>query len=273
MNAAPATTSPARALAARPAPIAPRPPIPVRRLVDVELRKLADTRSSRWLLAAVGAIVVLVVVALGVWGTDQEVAFSSLVSNTAFPLQLLLPLVAVLAVTGEWSQRGALTTFALVPRRDRVMAAKAVAAVLVSLAATALSFAAGAVGTLVTAQVRGIKATWDLPPDLALRLVLANLVAVAFGFVVAVVIRSSAPALVSYLAFMLVVPMLSGVAAGLFGWWAEHGAWLDLSWAMQFVGSPEITGEQWAQVGTSALLWIALPLVLGMRRLLRVEIR
>jgi ABC-2 type transport system permease protein len=251
----------------------PQDPVPLARLVDVESRKMVDTRSSLWLLVSVAALVACVVAALGFWGSDDEVSFGSFASNNSFPLRLLLPLVAVLAVTSEWSQRGALTTFALVPRRARVMGAKALAALLVTLAATALTFVLSAVGTLVASAARGIEPVWNLPVDLAARLALANLVAVAFGFTVAVVIRSSAPALVVFLGTMLVFPMLSSVAAALFGWWAQHGAWLDLSWSMQYVTSPDITAEQWAQVGTSALVWIALPLALGLRRVLRVEVR
>ncbi len=43
-----------------------------------------------------------------------------------------LPVIAILAVAGEWSQRSGLTTFALVPHRSRVITAKAVACLVVA---------------------------------------------------------------------------------------------------------------------------------------------
>ncbi|WP_277211682.1 hypothetical protein [Isoptericola croceus] len=250
-----------------------RLPIPLSRLIDVESRKLVDTRSSRWLLAAVPLLTLIVVTGVTLWGREDEVTFGMHTTTNMMPLELLLPLVAVLSVAGEWSQRAALTTFALVPRRGRVMVAKAAALLVVTLAATVTVVVLSAIGTAVATRVRGIEAVWDLPLDLALRLAVANVVVVAFGFGVGVAIRSTAPAMVAYLGFMFVVPMLSSVVAGLWTWWAENGPWFDLSWSTSFVTAPEISGDQWAQLATSALLWIVLPTVLAVRRLLRVEIR
>ncbi|WP_407317263.1 ABC transporter permease subunit [Isoptericola halotolerans] len=260
-----------RAVAPRPA--TGRPPVPLSRLVDVEVRKLVDTRASRWLLAAVPLLTLVVVTGVTLWGRDEEVTFGMHTTTNMMPLEFVLPLVAVLAVAGEWSQRAALTTFALVPRRGRVVVAKAAALLVVTLAATATVVALSALGTVVAAQVRGIEAVWDLPLELALRLAVANVLVVAFGFLVGVAIRSTAPAMVAYLGFMFVVPMISSVVAGAWTWWAENGAWLDLSWSSSFVTSPEMTGEQWAQVGTSSLIWVVVPMVVAVRRLLRVEIR
>ena len=42
---------------------------------------------------------------------------------------IILPLIAILAVTSEWSQRTGLTTFTLVPHRGRIIAAKAISSV------------------------------------------------------------------------------------------------------------------------------------------------
>ena len=44
-------------------------------------------------------------------------------------MTVILPIIAILSVTSEWSQRTGLTTFTLVPHRGRVMLAKALAAV------------------------------------------------------------------------------------------------------------------------------------------------
>ena len=63
---------------------------------------------------------------------------------------MLLPVLGVLSVTSEWSQRTAMTTFALVPGRGRVVGAKllagAVAAVLAVVAGLAFATLANLVG-------------------------------------------------------------------------------------------------------------------------------
>ncbi|MEL7974432.1 ABC transporter permease [Isoptericola sp. F-RaC21] len=246
---------------------------PLGRLVGVELRKLRDTRAGAWLLVTIAAVVVAMIAAGTAWGVNSSASLGSFVSVQAMPMQLLLPMVAVLGITGEWSQRGALTTFALVPRRGRVVAAKALAVLLVTLAATALSVAVAAVGVLVGGAVHDVPVAWDLTADQAARALLINVLSVAVGFALGVLIRSSAPALVAYLGFVLVLPMLSGIAASYLAWWAQHGAWLDLSTTLQMLAAPQVTGETWAQLGTSTLLWVGVPLAVGLRGLLRTEIR
>lgn len=261
----------------RPVPAAarrrPPAPVPLTRLVDVEVRKMLDTRAGAWLLVSIALIAAAVVGAAALWGRDEEVGLASFTSMIGFTMQLVLPMVAVLAVTSEWNQRSALTTFALVPRRGRVVLAKGVATVAVALAASVVQLAAAALGTFAASAFRGIDPVWDLTLEQASRAALLNVVALAVGFAFAVLIRASAPALVAYLGFVLILPSLSGMVAGFAPWWAEHGTWLDLSLAMSVLGAPGVTGEQWAQLGTASLVWIGVPLAVGMRRLLRAEIR
>ena len=66
---------------------------------------------------------------------DQTLARCS--SIAVAPASILLPIVGILLVTSEWSQRTALITFALVPDRGRVLAAKLLASVVLSLVALA----------------------------------------------------------------------------------------------------------------------------------------
>lgn len=46
-----------------------------------------------------------------------------------------MPVVGILLVTSEWSQRTAITTFTLVPQHGRVLTAKLLAALVLSAAA------------------------------------------------------------------------------------------------------------------------------------------
>ena len=62
------------------------------------------------------------------------------------PASVLLPIVGILLVSSEWSQRTGMVTFALVPRRGRVIAAKLLASVVLSLVALALCIVVAVVG-------------------------------------------------------------------------------------------------------------------------------
>lgn len=51
-------------------------------------------------------------------------------------------------------------------------------------------------------------------------------------------------------------------------------AWVDVNAALTPLAEGlDLTGTQWAQVGTSGLLWIGIPLVIGIWRVLTREVK
>ncbi|WP_166849085.1 ABC transporter permease subunit [Isoptericola sp. BMS4] len=252
-------------------------PVPFGRLVGVEVRKTGDTRSSRWILLALGLLAAgACAVVLGFMPSETW-TYGTFLDQISYPLALGIPMLAVLSVAGEWGQRSALTTFTLVPRRGRVVAAKAAVAAGYVVVTMALAFGLAALCTLVAGAAAGDDAAsvlWDVPVGQQLRLVLFMAVAMAVGFTLAVVLRHTAAAMVGYLLIALVLPNLSSLLASVQDWYRDAAPWVEITSAQYNLLGPDApTGEQWAQLGTTVLLWIVLPLTLGVRRLLRVEIR
>ncbi len=102
------------------------------KLVVIELRKAVNTRSGRVLIAA---ILLLAVVAIG-WQLTHlppgPAGLDGFLGAASTGAMLLLPVIGVMAMTSEWTQRTALTTFTLSPRRVRVQLAKFVSAIVLS---------------------------------------------------------------------------------------------------------------------------------------------
>src|SRR6188474_469510 len=96
------------------------------RLVAVELRKMVDTRAGFWLQVAMVALTVVVVVVRLLVGDAAHHTFQHVLDAGLQPSAVLLPVLGILLVTSEWSQRTGLITFALVPVRSRVLAAAGV---------------------------------------------------------------------------------------------------------------------------------------------------
>ena len=117
-------------------------PIPSTRLVTIELRKMFDTRAGRWLLISIAVLSVLAAVAVVLFADDNFIKYSSFATAFGVPLGILLPVVAILSVTGEWSQRSGLVTFTLTPRRGAIINAKIVAAIVVGVVSVLLAFVA-----------------------------------------------------------------------------------------------------------------------------------
>ncbi|MDQ1535809.1 MAG: type transport system permease protein, partial [Actinomycetota bacterium] len=100
------------------------PGIPFGRLVRVEWSKATDTRAARWLLIAVAATTVGLMLTPILSPSSIDQSYTSYLGFAAIALSILLPVVSILTLTSEWSQRTALTTFTQEPRRLRVVTAK-----------------------------------------------------------------------------------------------------------------------------------------------------
>jgi len=236
------------------------------RLTAVELRKMVDTRAGFWLQLAVVVLTVVTVVVVCIVGEAEDQTLRELLSAALAPASILLPIVGILLVSSEWSQRTAPITFVLVPRRARVVAAKVLASIVLSLVAFAFCLAVAAIGTAIAAP--GIDGTWSLPAGLlgqgALSLVTGVITGVAFG----AALLSSAPAIV--LSFVL---PLGWAALASIRFLNDAGEWLDTTRTTEPLTERALDTTEWAQLGTSLLLWLVLPLVIGLFRISRGEIR
>ena len=79
-------------------------------------------------------------------GDAADHTFQSVLDAGLQPAAVLLPVLGILLVTSEWSQRTGMITFALVPVRSRVLGAKLIASLLLAVAMLAMSVAIVAAG-------------------------------------------------------------------------------------------------------------------------------
>ena len=79
--------------------------IPTARLIKSELRKMFNTRSGFWMLISIGLLSVLATCAVIIFAPDDEVTYESFATAIGFPMSVILPMIAILGVTSEWSQR------------------------------------------------------------------------------------------------------------------------------------------------------------------------
>jgi hypothetical protein len=235
------------------------------RLVAVELRKMVDTRAGFWLQVAMVALTVVVVVVRLLVGDAAHHTFQSVLDAGLQPAAILLPVLGILLVTSEWSQRTGLITFALVPVRSRVLGAKLIASLLLATAMLAMSVAVVAAGVFVSSP--GVEGTWsDAAPLIgqsAVYLTAGMVIGVALG----AILLASAPAIVLLFplptAWMALVslPVFSGVAP-----------WVDNAHALGQMTEHVMSATQWAHAGTSLALWMVLPLLIGAWRITRREV-
>jgi ABC-2 type transport system permease protein len=243
------------------------PPVPFTRLVKVELRKLADTRASRWLLAAIVGITALIIVIFFLTADQSDRTFLNFMGVTATPQGFLLPVLGILLVTSEWGQRTALVTFTLVPVRGKVLFAKVVAALLAGLAAIVLAMGIAALAT----AVGGADNAWaHMGVDDIAKFGLLQVSGVLQGLAFGLLFLNSAAAIVTY----FVLPTAFSIVASLWSALKDAAPWIDLGTSQQpLFNGVNLSNEQWAQLAVSTVIWVVLPFVVGLVRVLRAEVK
>ena len=248
-------------------------PIPMSRLASVELRKMFDTRAGFWLMASVGIAAVLATAAVILWAPDEAITQETFATAIGMPLSVVLPMIAILSITSEYSQRTGLTTYTLVPWRGRVISAKVLVTVTIGVASMFFALAVGAVGNLLGSAITGVDAVWDISVTMFSDIVLANILGMLMGFMLGVLLRSSPAAIVGYFVYSLVLPVAFGTLAAFQEWFRDLQPWVDVNFAISRLFAGSLTAEHWQQLGVTSLVWLWIPLALGLRAVLRAEVK
>lgn len=247
--------------------------IPFRTVVGVEVRKAFDTRSGFWLLVTIALAGLLANGAVLAFASDADLTYDNFAGAIGVPMTILLPVVAILAVTGEWSQRAGLTTFTLVPHRGRVIRAKLTVTVMIGLASMALALAVGALGNIVGTALMGVDTVWDLSFTSILYIVGADLIGMVVGFTLGILTRNSAGAIVAYFSYWFVLPTLSMVLAANQSWFERAQPWVDFSYDQGKLYDGGFSGQDWAQLALTGTVWLLIPLAFGLWRVMRAEVK
>ena len=182
--------------------------------------------------------------------------------RAALGLTVLLPVVAILTITGEWSQRSIMTTFTQEPRRLRVLHAKLTVSSLLGVGGAVFGGVVAAAGlALAAASGRALEA--DLSVGVVAGYLLFVLLNVFAGVALGALLQSSATAIAASFALPATFAAL-GAASTFVANWIDMSTWnwvLDNDW-----------GGHVPQIVCSIVFWVALPLAAGIVRTLRRDV-
>jgi ABC-2 type transport system permease protein len=257
--AAPADANPALSI----------PRVPFSRLVRVELRKTYDTRAGLWLMISLAAVTLVGGVLFLIFAKPAtDLTMLNFVGMSSFFQALLLPVMGILVVTSEWSQRTGLVTFTLEPSRIRVLAAKTTAVILLGLAAAVLAVVFSALMTALAGAFRDGGGDWNFGAYAALQLVVQQLFYLLAGYALGTIFLNSAAAIVvSY-----ILPIAFSILIN-FPWFQDAAPWLDKNTAMQHLLTTDMVGSDWWRILVTSFWWVWLPLAAGVYRVVRSEIK
>jgi ABC-2 type transport system permease protein len=249
--------------------------VPFARLVRVELRKMADTRAGRWLLISIAALTALVLgIQLAViLSNDFQVDFRDFMIAMNTPMGVLLPVLGIMSVTSEWTQRTAMVTFSLEPSRSRLILAKFASTMLIAVVAVVIGLALSVAANLLYGALSGNEVLWDIGVVDVVFYFLLHAIGMATGFAFGTLFLNTAAAIVIYFVYSFVLPGLFQLGAQLIDWFADIQPWIDFAAAQNPLIEGNVSGEQWAQLGVSGFIWLVLPLAVGLWRVLRAEVK
>jgi len=240
---------------------------PMSRLVKVELRKMVDTRAGLWLMITIAAVTVVATTIFGLAGHDEDRTFYNFMQFAGAPQGILLPVLGILLVTQEWSQRTAMVTFTLEPHRSRTLTAKVCAALVLGLAAFVMAVC---VAMLATVLFGGADPWGGLGAVDFVKFGILQFSGILQGLAFGLLFLSSAFAIVLYFVLPTAFSILFNSVPAL----KDSAPWIDFGTAQGPLGTVgNLTGTEWAQLAVTGTLWVILPFVAGLWRMLRAEVK
>jgi ABC-2 type transport system permease protein len=238
-------------------------PIPFSRLVRVEWAKATDTRAARWLLALVALSTAGMMLVPVIKPSTFDQTYASYLEVASIAQVILMPLVAILMFTGEWSQRSVMTTFTQEPRRVRVLNAKLAASLMLGGGAAVFGGAVTAVG-LGLASASGRSLDTNLSLGTVVGYLLYMLLNVLGGVAIGALLQSSAMTIAVYFALNAAVAVLGSASAMIAHWVDTATIW---TWVLR-----NDWGGHVPQISFSVLFWVAVPLAAGIVRTIRRDV-
>ena len=231
-------------------------------LLQTEVRRALDTRSSRWLLS-VAAVLSLVALILT---NDVQPTLDAFVTAPGAPLAVLLPIVAVISAGADRSHRANVVTYTLVPRRTHIVLARTAALfVVVTTTGMAASVSAALMFVLMHPAQVG-HSDWRAVLMGTLSVAAVSVSSAAHGIAAASVVRSAALSVV----VVLLAPLSIEIAATLFV--PTIAPWISALALPAWLARPHLA---WGSVGddpgvghvlVSFVVWFVVPFVIGTRR-------
>ncbi|MGO2312981.1 ABC transporter permease [Brachybacterium tyrofermentans] len=182
----------------------------------LDLRAHLDTRGSA-ILMTISLILIVGFAALGgllqpLFLADSSSDINLTLIVLSLPLFLIIPVIAVLIVAGEWSDGSIQLTFLQRPGRLGVLASKVIAAVVVIAAIVAFAYALAALTTWIGGELIGEGAIFSAFGD-ALTTQLIGLAAILlFSLAVGIALQSTVVGLVAAIGIPFVVGTATAVA-------------------------------------------------------------
>jgi hypothetical protein len=104
---------------------------------------------------------------------------------------------------------------------------------------------------------------------------LGSVLGLMIGFMLGIVIRASSGAIAAYFIYSFLLPTIFLILATNQAWFKDLQPWVDVTFAQGFLLAFDgaLTGEQWANIAVTGVIWLVIPLAVGLGFVTRAEVK
>ena len=108
-----------------------------------------------------------------------------------------------------------------------------------------------------------------------LHFLLGRVLGLLIGFMLGILIRASSRAIAVYFIYSFLLPTVFLVLANNQSWFKGLQPWIDVTFAQGtlFAFDGALTGEQWANIAVTGVIWMVVPLAVGLAFVTRAEVK
>lgn len=226
-----------------------------------------DPQGIVWLRHLVAAIALTLAFAAGGAMTRVQ-GFSDVATLAVAPAGTLLTVVAILATTSEYANRSVMGIYLLEPHRGRVLAARALALVVVTFVSYGLIYLAAVPVNFIAAAFKNTTPDWSVDGVLLTGVVPVAVLYVLEAYAMGLLLLNGPTAIV----MILVQPMVFSMIRTALPQHAGALAWVDPTTPSAMLRQGSYTPVEWATTGTGVAIWLVVPAIAGVLRVLRKEV-
>jgi ABC-2 type transport system permease protein len=93
------------------------------------------------------------------------------------------------------------------------------------------------------------------------------------GFALACLLLNTPAAIVVFFVYKWVLPGLFAIGAALMAWFNDLVDWIDFQSAQNRLFDGGLISTEWGQLVVSGVIWLVVPLVIGLWRIQRAEVK
>ncbi len=93
------------------------------------------------------------------------------------------------------------------------------------------------------------------------------------GFALAAMLLNTPAAIVVFFVYRWVLPGLIALGSALMAWFDKIAPWIDFQSAQGPLYDMSLDGAEWGHLFVSGFIWLVIPLAIGIRRVLRAEVK